>query len=88
MVGGAKPWWQSKTIWAALVVFLVTIAPELGIGITDQDATDGGSAIGGIVAGVSALIAIVGRIRARQRIGAPPPSDWAPSGPPPPPKAG
>ncbi|MGB3317474.1 MAG: hypothetical protein WBA75_00415 [Sphingopyxis granuli] len=66
---GTKPWWQSRTIWAAFVVFLVTIAPELGVGITDQDAADGGSAIGNIVAGVFALLTIYGRIKASKRIG-------------------
>ncbi|MBD3746708.1 MAG: hypothetical protein IE932_10915 [Sphingopyxis terrae] len=69
MTSNGKPWWQSKTIWAALVVFLVTIAPELGVGITDQDAADGGGALGNILVGVSALVAIWGRVRARQRIG-------------------
>lgn len=75
MASNGKPWWQSKTIWAALVVFLVTIAPELGVGITDQDAADGGGALGNILVGVSALVAIWGRVRARQRIGTGQPGD-------------
>lgn len=78
MTSGGKPWWQSKTIWAALVVFLVTIAPELGVGITDQDAVDGGGALGNILAGLFALVAIWGRIKARQRIGPATPGDDGP----------
>ena len=77
MTSNAKPWWQSKTIWAALVVFLVTIAPELGVGITDQDATDGGGALGNILAGVFAIVAIWGRVKARKRIGPANPEDEA-----------
>jgi hypothetical protein len=76
MTSGVKPWWKSKTIWAALGVFIVTIAPELGVGVSSDDAAGIGGAVGDIFAGVLALIAIVGRLRARQRIGSPPPSDW------------
>lgn len=66
---GMKPWWKSKTIWAALGVFIVTIAPELGIGISSDDASGIGGALGNIIAGGLALIAIVGRLRAKQQIG-------------------
>lgn len=58
-----KPWWQSTTIWAALGAFLVTALPELGIGISDSEANN-------VVAGGFALAAIVGRLRAKSRIGA------------------
>ncbi|MGB3793466.1 MAG: hypothetical protein WA978_12090 [Sphingopyxis granuli] len=71
--GGVKAWWKSKTIWAAVGVFLVSILPELGIGVSSDDAAGLGGAIGNIVAGALALIAIVGRWRASQRIGAPGP---------------
>jgi crotonobetainyl-CoA:carnitine CoA-transferase CaiB-like acyl-CoA transferase len=69
--GGVKPWWKSRTIWAALGVFLITIAPELGL--SSEDATGLGGAVGDIVTGALALAAIVGRLRARDRIGAPGP---------------
>lgn len=68
--GGVKPFWKSKTIWAALGVFLVSIAPELGIGgLGENDIADGAGAIGQIVSGGLALIAIWGRIKAKDRIG-------------------
>lgn len=72
--GNVKPWWQSKTIWAALGVFLITIAPELGL--SSDDAAGIGGAVGDIAAGALALFAIIGRLRATKRIGTPPPSDW------------
>lgn len=74
---GVKPWWKSKTIWAAFGVFVVTIAPELGIGLSSDDASGIGGAIGDIIAGILALIAIVGRLRAKQRIGSAPGDDAA-----------
>lgn len=73
MTSGVKPWWKSKTIWAALGVFLITIAPELGI--NSDDAAGIGGAVGDIVAGGLALVAIVGRLRAKQRIGSAPPEE-------------
>lgn len=67
MTSGVKPWWKSKTIWAALGVFLITILPELGL--SADDASGIGGAVGDIVAGGLALVAIIGRLRAKQRIG-------------------
>ncbi|MGQ3101033.1 MAG: hypothetical protein ACT6Q5_13380 [Sphingopyxis solisilvae] len=62
-----KPFWKSKTIWAAVGVFLMSIAPELGIG--ENDVADGAGAIGQIVTGGLALVAIWGRLKAKDRIG-------------------
>lgn len=76
MTSGVKPWWKSKTIWAALGVFIITIAPELGVGINSDDAAGIGGAVGDIIAGGLALFAIIGRLRAKDRIGTPPKSDW------------
>lgn len=75
MTSGVKPWWKSKTIWAALGVFVMTIAPELGIGIDSDDAAGIGGAVGDIATGALALFAIIGRLRAKQRIGSAPPED-------------
>lgn len=75
MTSGVKPWWKSKTIWAALGVFVMTIAPELGIGIDSDEAAGIGGAVGDIATGALALFAIIGRLRAKQRIGTPSPTD-------------
>jgi crotonobetainyl-CoA:carnitine CoA-transferase CaiB-like acyl-CoA transferase len=75
MTSGVKPWWKSKTIWAALGVFVMTVAPELGIGIDSDDAVGIGGAVGDIATGALALFAIIGRLRAKQRIGRPSPTD-------------
>lgn len=66
---GVKPWWQSKTIWAAAGVFVMTVANEIGLGMTETDVSTGMGAVGSIVTGVLALVAIRGRIKAKDRIG-------------------
>ncbi|MDP2121747.1 MAG: hypothetical protein Q8K28_17765 [Hoeflea sp.] len=64
-----KPWWQSKTLWGALVTLGSAALGLAGLdmGDADRDAlidllTSLGAAIGGV-------IAIFGRIAARSRIG-------------------
>lgn len=64
-----KPWWQSKTLWGALVTIASGLFGLFGLdlGETDRAAlvdllTSLGAALGGV-------IAIIGRIMARDRIG-------------------
>ncbi|MEQ9490864.1 MAG: hypothetical protein RIM72_17930 [Alphaproteobacteria bacterium] len=64
-----KPWWQSKTLWGAIVTIgsAVLGLAGLDLGETDREALTGlltslGAAIGG-------MIAIFGRIKAKNRIG-------------------
>lgn len=64
-----KPWWQSKTLWGALVTIGSAALGLAGLDLGDADRealiellTSLGAAIGGV-------IAIFGRIKARSRIG-------------------
>ncbi|WP_422373323.1 hypothetical protein [Hoeflea sp.] len=64
-----KPWWQSKTLWGALVTLGAAALGLAGIDLADSERealtemmTSLGAAIGG-------LLAIIGRISARSRIG-------------------
>jgi len=64
-----KPWWQSKTLWGAIVTIGSAALGLAGLelGETDREAliellTSLGAVIGGV-------IAIFGRITARSRIG-------------------
>ena len=64
-----KPWWQSKTLWGAIVTLGSAALGLAGLDILDTDRealiellTSLGAAIGG-------LIAIFGRITAKNRIG-------------------
>lgn len=68
---GGKPWWQSKTIWSAVGILIVTILGAFGVEASEADAAEIGAGLGSIVTGVLALVAIYGRIVARDRIGPP-----------------
>ncbi|MBU4530161.1 MAG: hypothetical protein KUA43_06400 [Hoeflea sp.] len=64
-----KPWWQSKTLWGALVTIGSAALGLAGLELGDRDRealiellTSLGAAIGGV-------IAIFGRITAKSRIG-------------------
>ncbi|SOE17460.1 hypothetical protein SAMN05877838_2359 [Hoeflea halophila] len=64
-----KPWWQSKTLWGAIVTIGSAALGLLGyeLGDADREALTGlltslGAALGGV-------IAIIGRIQAKDRIG-------------------
>ncbi len=65
----SKPWYLSRTIWASLVTVLAGAAQLVGI---PTDAVDGGQLADALlqtVTAVSGLVAILGRLRAKDRIG-------------------
>ncbi|MEO3998565.1 hypothetical protein [Mesorhizobium sp. CAU 1732] len=64
-----KPWYFSRTIWASLVVILATLAGGFGLAIDDVDMQATTDAILQAVTALAALIAILGRLLARSRIG-------------------
>lgn len=64
-----KPWWQSKTLWGAIVTLASAALGLAGLDLGDGDRqaltellTSLGAALGGV-------IAIFGRIKAKDRIG-------------------
>jgi len=64
-----KPWWQSRTLWGAIVTIASAGLGLAGLDLGDADRealiellTSLGAALGGV-------IAIVGRITAKNRIG-------------------
>lgn len=65
----AKPWYLSRTIWASIVAILSSGAGLLGIpigGVDDAALTD---AVLQAVTAVAGLVAIFGRLSAKDRIG-------------------
>lgn len=61
-----KPWWQSRTILGAAAVLLAQAANALGLDVDEGHITE---ALTALVSAAGALLAIVGRVRARQPIG-------------------
>jgi hypothetical protein len=63
-----KPWYLSKTIWAAIVTVVTSIAGLLGL---PAGLIDNGALADAIIQGITALmgvVAIFGRMDARERI--------------------
>lgn len=68
---GAKPWWQSKAIWGAVVAILSGIGGLVGVVVAPEDQqtlVELLAAIGPIIGG---FIAIHGRVKATNSIGNP-----------------
>lgn len=64
-----KPWYLSRTIWASAVAVAATLAGAVGFAIDGADAAALPDAILQAVAAVAGVVAILGRLAARNRIG-------------------
>lgn len=64
-----KPWYLSRTIWAALLVVVSVVAAAFGIPL-EQGETDAiAEAVLQVIAAVAGVAALLGRLFARARIG-------------------
>ncbi|MDF1607270.1 hypothetical protein PZ897_03670 [Hoeflea sp. YIM 152468] len=64
-----KPWWRSRTLWGAIVTLAASALGLAGIDLGDADREaliDLLSALGATLGG---LVAIIGRLAAKHRIG-------------------
>ena len=64
-----KPWYLSRTIWASAVAVIATLAGAIGLPLDAGDVAALPDAVLQAVAAVAGVIAIIGRISARDRIG-------------------
>lgn len=60
-----KPWWQSKTVLASIIV---VVAGAFHLNVSLADAGDIAGQLDGLITIVFALIAIFGRISAKSKI--------------------
>ena len=66
----AKPNWQSKTVISVLVLIAATIMQQFGLGvISEGDQQNLTAVILSVVQGLTAIMAIVGRVTAQTTIG-------------------
>lgn len=65
----SKPWYLSRTIWASLVTIGCAAAGILGVPVGDEEGAQLTEAILSAVTAVSGLVAIFGRLAAKDRIG-------------------
>lgn len=64
-----KPWYLSRTIWAALVTILTAGLSLVGVSLGDLDQSALVEALLQSVTAVAGLVALVGRLSAKSRIG-------------------
>lgn len=64
-----KPWYQSRTIWASLLVLVSLGAAALGVPLQEGETDALAEAILQAIAAGAGVAAIAGRIFARSRIG-------------------
>lgn len=64
-----KPWWQSKTLWGAIVTIASSILGLAGLELGEADAETLTGLLTSLGAATGGIIAIVGRLKAKSRIG-------------------
>ena len=64
-----KPWYLSRTIWASAIAVVATLANAFGFPLHAEDVSALPDVILQAVAAIAGVIAIVGRLSARSRIG-------------------
>ena len=65
----SKPWYLSRTIWASLITIVTAAAGILGIPVAGLDNSALADTLLQAVTAISGLVAIFGRLGARDRIG-------------------
>jgi hypothetical protein len=68
-MNNVKSFFQSKTIWGAVIAVAPPVANLLGYTITGADVAQVTSSIDAIVTGAGALLAVFGRVTATKVIG-------------------
>jgi hypothetical protein len=63
-----KAWYQSRTIWGALIAILASLANAAGLEVTAGDEGELADLVVSAVGTVGGLIALYGRISARRRV--------------------
>ena len=64
-----KAWWQSKTLWGAIVTIASSILGLAGLELGGADAETLTGLLTSLGAAIGGIIAIVGRLKAKSRIG-------------------
>ena len=65
----SKPWYLSRTIWASLVTIVTAAAGIFGVPVTGIDNAALTDTLLQAIAAISGLVAIFGRMSAKNRIG-------------------
>ena len=63
-----KPWYNSKTIWGALIAVGASLSGFMGLALDPVTQSDLADALLQLVGGIGAIVAIYGRLMATDRI--------------------
>ncbi len=66
--GATKRWWLSKTILSCVGILIVTLLSLFGVQASDADGAAVADAVEAIATAILTLIAIYGRLTAKQKI--------------------
>ncbi|MGQ3211637.1 MAG: hypothetical protein ACT6U0_09445 [Shinella sp.] len=64
-----KAWYQSRTVWGALIAILASLANAAGVEVTAGDEGEFADLIVAAVGTIGGILALYGRISARRRVG-------------------
>lgn len=64
-----KPWYLSRTIWASIITILTGTAGLTGIPVDGFDSSAFTDTVLQAVSAISGLVAVFGRLSAKERIG-------------------
>lgn len=68
MSDDVKAWYQSRTVWGALIAIIASLANAAGIEVTSGDGAELAELIVAAVGTVGGFVALIGRISARRRV--------------------
>ena len=63
-----KAWYQSRTVWGALIAISASLASAAGIEVTAGDEAELADLVVAAAGVVGGLIALIGRVSARRRV--------------------
>ncbi|MGJ7037619.1 hypothetical protein [Shinella sp. BE166] len=63
-----KAWYQSRTVWGALIAIIASLANAAGLEVTAGDEGELADLVVSAVGTIGGLIALYGRISARRRV--------------------
>ncbi len=68
MSDDVKAWYQSRTVWGALIAIAASLANAAGVEVTSGDGAELADLIVAATGTAGGLVALLGRISARRRV--------------------
>ena len=63
-----KAWYQSRTVWGALIAILASLGNAAGVEVTTGDEGELADLVVAAIGTIGGLVALFGRISARRRV--------------------